>query len=223
MYKGEVEISLMALKDFLFFDTTKYPQYAYFKRDILKKCIQEINTKTDLKIEFEEIKQGRSVQSIRFIIKEEQTQILDAPAPDEKIRGEKRVQLDKILDLFQRYGMEVSAIDGYNFLAKAKTIWGKNSMKELQNLIENTLNDVSVLEPIKFIHFRLKSYETNINEGLDWDYGLKNQSIRHKKREVIPEYWGQQNESDKDDSEIDYEAEREKILAKLGNVHKDST
>ncbi len=46
----------------------KYPRFTDFKRRVLIKAQTEINTHSDLTIEFEEIKKGRRVESIRFIV-----------------------------------------------------------------------------------------------------------------------------------------------------------
>lgn len=46
----------------------KYKLYADFKRKVILKAQEEINEKTDLNIDFEEIKTGRKVTSIKFLI-----------------------------------------------------------------------------------------------------------------------------------------------------------
>ncbi|OLR25457.1 replication initiation protein [Bacillus cereus] len=46
-----------------------YPKYANFKQRVLNASQQELKRKTDIFFEFEEIKSGRKVQKIKFIIK----------------------------------------------------------------------------------------------------------------------------------------------------------
>lgn len=46
----------------------KYPNYNDFKRRVLQKARTEINAHSDLLIDFEEIKEGRKVVSIKFIV-----------------------------------------------------------------------------------------------------------------------------------------------------------
>ncbi|MEK4418665.1 replication initiation protein [Bacillus sp. FSL K6-0268] len=46
-----------------------YPKYANFKQRVLNVSQQELKRKTDIFFEFEEIKSGRKVQKIKFIIK----------------------------------------------------------------------------------------------------------------------------------------------------------
>jgi plasmid replication initiation protein len=47
----------------------KYSQYFNLKRTILTRAKTEINEHSDLLIDFEEIKQGRTVESIKFIVR----------------------------------------------------------------------------------------------------------------------------------------------------------
>lgn len=62
------EISIDELKFYLDIPKTKYKRYSHLKSKILLVAIPEINEKTDLLIDFEEQKKGRSVVGIRFNI-----------------------------------------------------------------------------------------------------------------------------------------------------------
>ncbi len=44
------------------------PEYKYFKRDVIKKAVDEINTVTDLRIELIEFKEGRWVKDLQFTV-----------------------------------------------------------------------------------------------------------------------------------------------------------
>lgn len=46
----------------------KYKEFKFFKRDILKPSINEINKKSDLLIDVEQIKRGRSIVALKFAI-----------------------------------------------------------------------------------------------------------------------------------------------------------
>lgn len=46
-----------------------YSLYADFKRKILVRAVDEVSEKTDISIEFEEIKEGRKVVAIKFLVK----------------------------------------------------------------------------------------------------------------------------------------------------------
>ena len=65
------EIKLEELKKFLDVES-KYKKYSHFKERILQTSKREINKKTDLLIDFEEIKRGKKVFIINFIIKQKE-------------------------------------------------------------------------------------------------------------------------------------------------------
>lgn len=57
------------LKDILGIDENTYPLYADFKRRVIIQSQKEINKKTDIHFEFGQIKTGRKVTELKFIIK----------------------------------------------------------------------------------------------------------------------------------------------------------
>ncbi|OOR09879.1 initiator RepB protein [Bacillus cereus] len=62
-----------------------YPNYANFKQRVLKPSQKELNQKTDISFEFEEIKLGRKVQKIRFIIRAQKKKDTDLVHFEEKL------------------------------------------------------------------------------------------------------------------------------------------
>lgn len=62
-----------------------YPNYANFKQRVLKPSQKELNQKTDISFEFEEIKLGRKVQKIRFIIRAQKKKDPDLVHFEEKL------------------------------------------------------------------------------------------------------------------------------------------
>lgn len=61
--------------------TESLPQYKYFKRDVLKTSIAEINAVTDIEVELIEHKAGRKVVDLQFRIRLSEQPALDLPAP----------------------------------------------------------------------------------------------------------------------------------------------
>ena len=57
------------------------PEYKYFKRDVLKYAISEINMVTDINVELIEHKQGRRVQALQFRVEHSQQESLALTAP----------------------------------------------------------------------------------------------------------------------------------------------
>lgn len=67
-FKGGFNIKLDDLKK-MFMLETKYKLYGDFKRYVLITARDEINETTDIEIEFQEVKEGKKVDSIKFHIK----------------------------------------------------------------------------------------------------------------------------------------------------------
>jgi len=61
--------------------TTNPPAYKYFKRDVLKPAIAEINQLTDIDIELVEHKNGRRVEELQFRVEQARQPQLEFPAP----------------------------------------------------------------------------------------------------------------------------------------------
>ena len=66
---GVRQISLEELRSLL---ATKdaHPRFADFRRKVLDKAVKEINSKTDLQIDWEPIKKGRAVAGIKFWVRD---------------------------------------------------------------------------------------------------------------------------------------------------------
>ncbi|EPY6472923.1 replication initiation protein [Clostridium sporogenes] len=62
-------ITIDEIRSILDIKKDKYPKYANLKQKVIKVSINEINTNTDLFIDYEELKTARRVTSIKFYIK----------------------------------------------------------------------------------------------------------------------------------------------------------
>lgn len=62
-------------------DPSNPPVYKYFKRDVLKPAIAEVNALTDITVELIEHKNGRRVERIQFMIEQSKQAQLEFPAP----------------------------------------------------------------------------------------------------------------------------------------------
>jgi plasmid replication initiation protein len=70
---GSRTFQLEDLKSLLGIEIGEYVKFGLFKQRILSKAKEEINIKSDLLIDFEEIKRSRKVEAIKFIIKAKDT------------------------------------------------------------------------------------------------------------------------------------------------------
>lgn len=69
-YKKEVTVDISALRDYLGLPANKYSDYKEFKKRVLDSSIKEIEEKTDLRVSYTPIRQGRGYTKIMFEINE---------------------------------------------------------------------------------------------------------------------------------------------------------
>lgn len=70
LFKKNIEIEIEDLRDMIGANEKTYNLYSNFKSKILIRTQEELNLKTDISFNYEEIKTGRKVTSIKFIIKQ---------------------------------------------------------------------------------------------------------------------------------------------------------
>ncbi len=66
---GHKKFSITALRELLGIEETKYKTYNNFKRKVILVAQRELEEKTDIKFDFEEIKTGRKITDLHFYIK----------------------------------------------------------------------------------------------------------------------------------------------------------
>lgn len=66
---GERVIEVQELREMLGIQKKEYKLYADLKRRVLEQAKKEINEKTDIRMDYEELKQGRKVVAIKFYVK----------------------------------------------------------------------------------------------------------------------------------------------------------
>ena len=74
----------------------QYPKYANLKQKVITIAINEINTNTDLYIEFKEIKTGRKITSIKFYIKQSNRTINEIAIKSKEIETVPRQDLELV-------------------------------------------------------------------------------------------------------------------------------
>ena len=124
---GEREIRLEELKDWLQV-ADKYDRYNNFNQRVLEPSIAEINAKSDLFIEVEPIKRGRSIHALHFTIKPKQ-----AVQPSEKIANKRPKFPHK-----NKYGQFVK-LDNTNPKNSSHEygLWAKDCLKILEDFYQN--------------------------------------------------------------------------------------
>lgn len=214
---GSITVDVEEFKSMLFGkDNTKYSKYSLFKRDLLVRVLNEINSKTDLQIDFEEIKEGRSVKSLKFTITEKS--ITNKKTSENNIIDNKVVIFDLLKEKSDMYQVSITEKD-FEYIYNISTeIWKDNDFSKLFELVEEVYKDKEIRNPVAFIKFKLKEYKENVDNGLEYNHNEMKRKAEESRRESVPDWFDERNENNptKDDSNIDFEAERLKILAKLG-------
>ncbi|MBK5492785.1 replication initiation protein [Bacillus sp. TH13] len=148
-----------------------YPNYANLKQRVLKPSQKELNQKTDISFEFEEIKLGRKVQKIRFIIRSQKKKDVDL------------VHFEKKLDQFQQPNTFEQKIKRFEERCKGNVYPAVlEKWKKHEDLVLEIIDDIrfrsDIDSPIGYVEYMLNSrlkelsdiktlnQDTNIQEDL---------------------------------------------------------
>lgn len=189
----------------------KYSQYGHFKSKVLNVAKKNINEKTDIAFDFEEIKGGKKVTKIKF-------KLIDRT--DKSKESDETVQLDifdntepvmnnslysRINDLASKHGYFVNekTVDRWEQLAKEK--WDQDSENKLLFLVDEVNHNTSIENPIGYITAILKSKDEEINFSPN-----KKLSKEEKRRQLM---LGQDDESTSKQSKQE-ETEEERLKRK---------
>lgn len=127
-----------------------YPNYANFKQRVLKPSQKELNQKTDISFEFEEIKSGRKVKKIRFIIRSQKRKSADL------------AHFEKKLDEFQQPNTFEQKIKRFEDRCKGKVYpavlekWKLHEELVLE-IIDDIRFRVDIDSPIGYVEYMLNS------------------------------------------------------------------
>lgn len=129
--KGSRDVTVEDLKDWLQV-ADKYDRYNNFKQWVLEPSLKEINEKSDLFIEVEPIKRGRSIHALHFTIKPKQAQP-QAVQSSEKIANKRPKFPHK-----NKYGQFVK-LDNTNPKNSSHEygLWAKDCLKILEDFYQN--------------------------------------------------------------------------------------
>ncbi|OAK08701.1 initiator RepB protein [Bacillus wiedmannii] len=127
-----------------------YPNYANFKQRVLNPSQKELNQKTDISFEFEEVKLGRKVQKIRFIIH------------SQKRKGTDSEHFEKKSDNFKQPNTFEQKIKRFEERCKGKVHpavlekWKKHEELVLE-IIDDISFRVDIDSPIGYVEYMLSS------------------------------------------------------------------
>ena len=106
------KLTLMELRTFLGIEPTKYKQYGHLKSKVLLVAQKEVNNNTDINFEFNEIKTGRKVTSIEFIIRSNIHHIEEVDPDEVELEEEEQLILfDDLQTQLSNLGVTVEKIN----------------------------------------------------------------------------------------------------------------
>ncbi|WP_294364089.1 replication initiation protein [uncultured Clostridium sp.] len=165
-------------------DSTEYTRYNDFKRFVLLKAQKELKDKTDINFDFEEIKTGRKVTSIRFFINSNKNKFLNnisavyevaATISSEKdIKDSSEDEIKSIILMMKEHN--ISALEArkiYNSacgdLKHIAKIYNHFKNKNADNFVALM---IKMVKPGEFIEPKKNTTKTKFNNfnGRDYDY-----------------------------------------------------
>ena len=90
-------------------ETSESPEYKYFKRDVIRPAINEINALSDISVDLVEHKEGRRIKEIQFLVESKKQSVLDLDMDPPPVD----------ISMLARFGaLGISAADAENILRK---------------------------------------------------------------------------------------------------------
>ena len=161
----EVEIPLKELREMVGVTDT-YREYHNFKKRVLTTAQNEIEEKTDISFEYKEIKMGKRVVSIRFIIHSKNNNI---PTPEDEISNQKDDWLESLsiqLNLtFKKHNYTLAKEVVERWVGLADKVWGENKYIEINKLVLQSFQINHVKNHIAFITYILNEKVKCIENG----------------------------------------------------------
>jgi len=218
---GKWRISIDVIREKMGAVTKSYSLYGNFKNKILLPAIEELNEKTDLQISFKEIKKGRSVVEIEFIIKyssDKEIKLTPSPKKPEKLT-ENEEERERLNSLAKGYQFD------HTYFAQlyqgALLIWNEDAENELKMLIRYVNEEETVKNPLGFIKSKIKTAWDVHQAGISITFAdLKASKRTTGRTEVVPDWFNERKKSKDEivatvDTEVDQEKKR-KLFESLG-------
>ncbi|MEK6189961.1 MAG: replication initiation protein, partial [Carnobacterium alterfunditum] len=215
---GKWENSIEELKLKFGVSEGSYERYNHFKTRVILRAVEEVNEKTDLHIKVNEIKKGRSVERIEFLIRH-------APEKEIKLQEPKKKETRQSEQDILRTRLNTQA-DGYQFDTAfflqlhqgASLIWPDNVEQELEWLIRYVNDEKTVKNPLGFIKSKITSAWEIHEAGAHITFAdLQPMKERHTGRqEKLPDWFTSKDEpQEASEPNPELAKEKEQLLKKL--------
>ena len=144
--------------------TSIYPAYGNFKQRVILPSQKQINKKSDITFEFQEIKQGRAVKEIKFFIKTKDSIIQPLPIPISQSSQNAVLDTEELEnDLFVVSKDDIKDIKslasdlGVKVPNKTIQSWLDYGKRNVIRVMESIRDDHKIENPIGFITYKLKN------------------------------------------------------------------
>ncbi|CCW06791.1 MULTISPECIES: replication initiation protein [Bacillus] len=144
---GERTFHIEDLLDKLGLAGTSYKTYGNLKSRVLNPAKEELNRETDIQIEFIEIKQGRKVVGVRFLIHKN----IESMSEENKIRviSKKNSEVQVIKDILTSNQLEAP-----NEIIES---WLKKGLEHVKKVLNYAISEPSIQKPPNFTSYILKN------------------------------------------------------------------
>ena len=203
-----------------------YKRYNHFKTRVLLRAVEEVNEKTDLFIKIREIKKGRSVEKIEFIIRyspKKEIRVSRLEDNSESVEGHSWLDESKarMNELAEGYQFDTAFF--VQLHQGASLIWRDDAEQELEFLIRYVNEEKSVKNPLGFIKSKITS-AWEIHEAGGRITFADLQPVKERwagREEKLPDWFTSKDEPvEPSESNPELAKEKEKLLKKLAEKKK---
>ncbi|GAB6170511.1 replication initiation protein [Clostridium carnis] len=192
LYRKVIEFNIEDLKDMVGAKEKSYNVYQNFKNKVIIKAQKELKEKTDIQFEFEEIKTGRKVTSLKFYIRSNKVKNLNAdniinPMDEvsatiiEKYYSDDISEVKNIIEKFCGKKINIKTANDFYNLAKRNEVHKDQPLKLIKEIAEySTTQNIKNLNA--WFKTMLKDYEKPLQsvkqlkfnnfKGRDYDYDI---------------------------------------------------
>lgn len=189
---GKIDIKLSDLRKMVG-ATDKYLEYSNFKKKVLNIAKKELQKNTDLTFEFEELKEGKKVIGIRFLIKNGSSFLPQLPEEN----SHDQAFYKEIKTILKNYGLldfDEHIIE--RWLALGDKYWKEKKYEYIMSITKNCLETPGIENPIGYITYMVKNGHINIQNNkkairnekvpdwLDEHKSLEAEKLSHAQKEL---------------------------------------
>jgi plasmid replication initiation protein len=140
-FSGNKKINVDNLREMIGLDQTDYPRYTDFKKRVLSKSINEINSETEIHVEISEFRKDRKVDIIEFIITKSPPKISKTRAIESNKSSIQPIGINDLIDPSEEdQAIELLSKFGIGAMVGASLI-NNYGIDKVKVVIDKTLND----------------------------------------------------------------------------------